>query len=107
MLTEWIDWRAIFFINVPIGAALAAGVLRTVDADGERLRWRGLDLPGALVATASLAALLYAISGADDAGWTSAKTLGLGGAALTGLAIFALLELRTALPLLRIRRLRD
>ena len=107
MLTEWIDWRAIFFINVPIGAALAAGLLRTVDADGERLRWRGLDLPGALVATASLAALLYAISGADDAGWTSAKTLGLGGAAMIGLAIFALLELRTRQPLLRITRLRD
>jgi hypothetical protein len=59
------------------------------------------------VATASLAALLYALSGADDAGWTSAKTLGLGGASMVGLAAFALLELRTALPLLRIRRLRD
>ncbi|HKH13352.1 MAG TPA: MFS transporter [Solirubrobacterales bacterium] len=107
MLTEWIDWRAIFFINVPIGAALAAGVLRTVPADGKRPRWSGLDLRGALVATASLAALLYALSGADDAGWTSAKTLGLGGASMVGLAAFALLELRTALPLLRIRRLRD
>src|SRR5215216_4365790 len=107
MLTEWIDWRAIFFINVPIGALLAAGVLRTVPADTRPPRWRGLDLRGALVATASLAALLYALSGADDAGWTSAKTLGLGGASMVGLAAFALLELRTALPLLRIRRLRD
>jgi EmrB/QacA subfamily drug resistance transporter len=107
MLTEWIDWRAIFFINAPIGALLAAGVLRTVPADGERPRWRGLDLRGALVATASLAALLYALSGAADAGWTSARTLGFGGGGLGGLALFALLELRTAQPLLRIERLAD
>jgi EmrB/QacA subfamily drug resistance transporter len=105
MLTDWIDWRAIFFINAPIGVLLAGGVLRTVSADAESPRWRGLDLRGALVATASLAALLYAISGADDAGWTAARTLGFGGAALAGLVAFAALELRTAQPLLRIQRL--
>jgi EmrB/QacA subfamily drug resistance transporter len=107
MLTEWIDWRAIFFINVPIGVLLAPGVMRAVQADTARPRWRGLDLRGALVATASLAALLYAISGADDAGWISAKTLGFGAAGLLGLAGFALLELRTTQPLLRIQRLAD
>lgn len=107
MLTEWIDWRSIFFINAPIGALLAAAVLRTVPADTERPRWRGLDLRGALLATASLAALLYAISGADDAGWTSARTLAFGGGALAGLAGFALLELRAAQPLLHISRLGD
>jgi EmrB/QacA subfamily drug resistance transporter len=107
MLTDWIDWRAIFFINAPIGVLLAGGVLRTVSADAESPRWRGLDLRGALVATASLAALLYAISGADDAGWTAARTLVFGGAALTGLAAFAALELRTARPLLRLQRLGD
>ncbi len=107
MLTQWIDWRAIFFINAPIGLLLAAGVLRTVPADMERPRWRGLDLRGALVATASLAALLYAISGADDSGWASARTLGFGGAGMLGLAVFAELELQTRQPLLRIGRLAD
>jgi EmrB/QacA subfamily drug resistance transporter len=107
MLTEWVDWRAIFFINAPIGALLGAGVLRAVPADNDRPRWRGLDLRGALVATTSLAALLYALSGADDAGWISAQTLGFGGAAAVGLSAFAVLELRTAQPLLRIGRLAD
>jgi|SRR5215211_1001922 len=107
VLTDWIDWRAIFFINVPIGALVAIGVLRLVGADSGPARSRGLDLRGALVATASLAALLYAIAGADDAGWTAARTLGIGGAALAGLGAFALLEMRTAWPLLRLGRLAD
>jgi hypothetical protein len=76
-------------------------------ADAKRPQWRGLDLRGALLATASLGALVYAISQAPDNGWTSAQTLGIGAAALTGLALFAALELRTIQPLLRVQRLTD
>ena len=43
-------------------------------------RWRGLDLRGAALATASFGALVYALSQASDAGWTSTQTLGIGGA---------------------------
>jgi EmrB/QacA subfamily drug resistance transporter len=107
MLTEWIDWRAIFFVNLPIGALVAIGVPRVVRADAEPARWTGLDLRGALVATASLAALLYALAGADAAGWTAARTLALGGAGLAGLGAFAVLERRVASPLLRVQRLAD
>src|SRR5689334_1107685 len=107
MLTDWVDWRAIFFINVPIGAVVAIGVLRTVPADAERPSTKGLDLRGALVATASLASLLYALAGADDAGWTGARTLAFGAAGLAGLAAFAVVERRTARPLLRVERLAD
>jgi EmrB/QacA subfamily drug resistance transporter len=107
VLTEWVDWRAIFFVNVPIGALLAVGVSRTVRPDAEPARWQGLDLRGALVATASLAGLLYALAGADDAGWLAPRTLGLGVAALAGLGAFAALERRTARPLLRVERLAD
>jgi EmrB/QacA subfamily drug resistance transporter len=105
-LTEF-DWRAIFFINVPVGAVLAMATLKVVRPDRARPQWRGLDLHGALLATASLAALVYAISQADTAGWTSAQTLVVGGAALVGLAAFAALEIRTATPLLRVQRLAD
>src|SRR5687767_13024774 len=68
-LTELVDWRAIFFINLPIGALLAAGAMHIIPADTARPRWRGLDLRGALVATASLGALVYALSQAETAGW--------------------------------------
>jgi EmrB/QacA subfamily drug resistance transporter len=106
-LTELVDWRAIFFINLPIGVALAAAAARIVPRDTASPRWRGLDLRGALVATASIAGLVYAASQAEVAGWGSAQTLGVGAASLLGLAAFTVLELRTAEPLLRVQRLRD
>jgi EmrB/QacA subfamily drug resistance transporter len=106
-LTELVDWRLIFLINLPVGLALAAGALKIVPADAAPPRWRGLDLRGALLATLSLGALVFAASQADSAGWASAQTLGLGAAALAGLAAFAALELRTDLPLLRVQRLAD
>ncbi|MBA3261302.1 MAG: MFS transporter [Thermoleophilaceae bacterium] len=105
-LTE-LDWRAIFIINLPVGLVLAVAALRVVPTDSARPRWRGLDLRGALLATVSLAGLVYAISQADSAGWTSPQTLGIGAAALLGLAGFAALEARTAQPLLRVQRLAD
>src|SRR5215216_100732 len=101
MLTE-LDWRAIFFINLPVGLALAVVAIRVVPADPARPEWRGLDLRGAALATASFAGLVYAISQAAAAGWTSAQTLVIGAAGLAGLAAFAALELRTRKPLLQV-----
>jgi hypothetical protein len=106
-LTELVDWRAIFLINLPVGIGVAVAATAAIPADVARPQWRGLDLRGALVATASLAALVYALSQAVDAGWTSKQTLGLGVAGLVGLAGFAALELRTHTPLLTVARLGD
>ncbi len=106
-LTELVDWRLIFLINLPVGIALAHGALKIVPADSLRPRWRGLDLRGALLATLSLGALVFAASQADSAGWASTQTLGLGALALVGLAAFAALELRVAQPLLVVQRLAD
>src|SRR5215212_6516102 len=83
-LTELVDWRAIFLINLPIGIALAAAATRIVPSDTARPRWRGLDLRGALVGTASIAGLVYAASRAEGAGWTSTQTLGVGAASVLG-----------------------
>jgi EmrB/QacA subfamily drug resistance transporter len=105
-LTE-LDWRAIFLINLPVGLVLAVVARRIVPADAARPSWHGLDLRGAAVATASLAALVYAISQANSAGWTAVQTLGIGVMALLGLAGFVALERRTARPLLRVERLGD
>jgi EmrB/QacA subfamily drug resistance transporter len=106
-LTELLDWRAIFFINLPVGVLLAAGAMKFLPTDHKRPQWRGLDLRGALLATGSLGAFVYAMSQAESAGWTSTQTLGLVAAATTGLAGFAALEIRTAQPLLRVQRLTD
>jgi EmrB/QacA subfamily drug resistance transporter len=105
-LTE-LDWRAIFYINLPVGVVLAAAAVKVVPADLARPQWRGLDLRGAALATVSFAALVYAISQADTAGWTSAQTLGIGAGGLAGLAGFVALERRVSQPLLRVQRLTD
>ena len=107
VLTELIDWRLIFFINLPVAAALAYGARKVVPADAEKPRWRGLDLRGAVLATGSMAAIVYAITQAESAGWISRQTLGIGGLGIVGLAAFAVCERRTAQPLLNIERLRD
>ena len=107
VLTELVDWRAIFFVNLPVGVLLAARAVHVLPADAFRPQWRGLDLRGALLATASLGALVYALSQAESAGWASTQTLGLGAAALAGLAAFTALVLRTRRPLLRVQRLAD
>ncbi|HET8756608.1 MAG TPA: MFS transporter [Solirubrobacteraceae bacterium] len=107
VLTELVSWRAIFFINLPVGVLVAAGALHVVPADRHRARWTGLDVRGALLATAGLGGLVFALSQAQTAGWASAQTLGAGSAALLVLALFVALELRTATPLLRVQRLAD
>jgi EmrB/QacA subfamily drug resistance transporter len=107
VLTEWIDWRAIFFVNLPVAALVGGALPRLVPADAESPRWRGLDLRGALLATASLASILYALSDASDIGWSAARTLILGAVGTAGLAAFVALERRTAQPLLRLERLAE
>ena len=89
VLTELVGWQAIFLINLPIGIALAVAARRMIPADTAPPQWRGLDLPGALLATAEPRRLVFALSQAADTGWTSAQTVILVAAGLAGLAAFA------------------
>ncbi len=107
VLTELAGWQAIFVINLPIGLALAVAARRMIPTDTSTPQWRGLDLPGALLATASLGAVVFALSQAADIGWTSTRTVVLLSAGLAGLVAFVLVERRSARPLLRIERLAD
>ena len=106
LLTEF-DWRLIFYVNLPVAAALAIAALKIIPADTQKPRWNGLDLRGAAFATTSLGAIVFAITQGESAGWTSTQThlIGLGG--LAGLLVFAVFERRTETPLLRVERLVD
>jgi EmrB/QacA subfamily drug resistance transporter len=107
VLTQFTDWRTIFYVNLPVAAALFIASLTVVPADTQKPRWRGLDLAGAALATTSLGAIVYGITQAHDAGWTSIQThvCGIGG--LAGLVAFAIYELHIETPLLHVERLAD
>lgn len=107
VLTQLADWRAIFYINIPVALVVALAGRHVVPADGWAPRWRGLDLRGAVVATGGLAALVYALTQAESNGWTAGRTLAFGIVGLAALAVFAFLEREAATPLLRVQRLRD
>src|SRR5690348_10169823 len=66
VLTEVGDWRLIFYVNIPVAIGLAVAALHVIPRDDARPRWRGLDAPGALLGTASIATLVYAITQANQ-----------------------------------------
>jgi EmrB/QacA subfamily drug resistance transporter len=108
LLTSYLNWSWIFFINVPVGAvaiALTPALLRESRAD---LGHRHFDVAGATSVTGGLMLLVYALTRATSDGWGSATTLLLlvGSAAL--ILAFIAIELRSRSPLLpmRIFRLR-
>src|ERR671912_656340 len=107
LLTEVADWRMIFYVNLPVAGPVAIAPLRVIPADVRKPRWRGLDLRGALLATASFGAIVFAITQGESAGWTSLQTLAVGMGGVAGLLAFAALERRTHAPLLKIERLAD
>ena len=103
-LTQYLSWRWILFVNVPIGIVLflvARLYLRESKAEGPRQQ---LDLAGSITVTAGLLALVYTIVHTDEVSWTSASTLITGSIALVLLAAFVLTEARLAThPLVPLR----
>jgi EmrB/QacA subfamily drug resistance transporter len=100
VLTEYASWPWVFFINIPIAAAVLL-LTRSVMPAG--MAGRGsLDLAGATTATLGLGAVVFAIVRAPEAGWTSGSTLlaGLGGLALLG--VFVALQATLRQPLMRL-----
>jgi EmrB/QacA subfamily drug resistance transporter len=99
VLTEYVGWQWIFFVNIPIAAvtlALVPRYVRESRADGLR---RHFDSFGAVTVTASLMLLVFGLTQANRVGWGSAQTIGvfIGSAVL--MAIFLANETRSQSPL--------
>ena len=109
VLTSSLDWHWIFLVNIPIGVAVVALSFRLLPGSHERVADQRLDVAGALTVTGSLMLAVYAIVNGNQNGWTSARTLGLLGAAVALLALFLWVESRVSSPLmpLRLFRLRN
>jgi EmrB/QacA subfamily drug resistance transporter len=98
ILTSGPGWRWIFLINLPIGVAMVALVLRYIPRSAPTHRGH-TDVLGAVTVTAGLMAVVYAINRSVDNGWTSGSTLGFLAAGAALLVLFVAVERRSASPL--------
>ena len=106
ILTSAFGWRSVLFVNVPIGIVAAILSQKYLANNPGRAMDKHLDLPGALSVTSGLILLVYALTNAANAGFTSIQTilpLGLGALVLTG---FVAVEYRSKSPLMPLAFLR-
>jgi len=105
ILTDALSWEWIFFVNVPVGvlAIVLAPILLDESRDSSV---KTFDLPGAVLVTAGLSSLVYAITQAGRDGWLAATTIGFAVVSLALLAAFVGWELRHPEPLMRFGLLR-
>ncbi|MDB5161437.1 MAG: hypothetical protein JWO96_817, partial [Candidatus Saccharibacteria bacterium] len=104
VLTQYLDWRWNFFVNVPVGILVVLAATRLLPHHiGEENKKMKLDLPGAVTATAGLMALVYGLSKAPNAGWGSTTVVGFLILSVALMAAFIIRERRTDQPLLNLR----
>src|SRR5215468_5945613 len=77
ILTKYLGWEWIFFVNVPVGAVVLALTYPIVPESHADLGHRRFDVAGAISVTGGLALFVYAISKAPEVGWASGQTIGL------------------------------
>ncbi|MFJ8044244.1 MFS transporter [Kitasatospora sp. NPDC096147] len=103
LLTEHLNWRWTFYVNIPFAlVAIAGAVLVISEPAGSRNRNK-LDVPGVLLVTSGLVALVYGFTTAEKDGWSAGLTIGLFIAAAVLLAAFVVVESKVSAPLLPLR----
>ena len=100
VLTSYVGWEWIFFVNVPIGLGALFLVPRFVTESKAEGLTRHFDSLGAATVTGGLMLLVYGLTQTTNYGWTSVRTLGAMLAALVLLGAFILIELRSRSPLM-------
>jgi EmrB/QacA subfamily drug resistance transporter len=100
-LTQWVSWRWVLFVNVPIGIAVVA-LARIVIQETPRNR-APFDLLGALTSTAGMASLVFAFVRAATSGWSDVETLAAFAIGAVLLVAFVLTERRAASPITPLR----
>jgi len=105
VLTNYLGWEAVFFVNVPLALGAALAALTIIPKDPPRERGRSFDLAGALTATVGFTALVLGVVQGPAAGWGSAQTIAelLGGVLFVG--VFLLVEGRATDPLMPLQLL--
>ena len=98
ILTSYVSWRWIFFINVPIAAIVLFLAPRALHESSTSTG--KLDVPGAVTVTGGMLCLVYGLSNASSHSWSSVSTVGFLAALGILLIIFGLIERRSAAPLM-------
>ncbi|MFD5701087.1 MFS transporter [Streptomyces lasiicapitis] len=107
VLTERFGWPAVFYVNVPLAGLVALAALYVVPRDPARGERRRFDLPGALSVTAGSTLLVFGLVEGPELGWGDPLVVGAFAAAAVFLAAFAVIEARSADPLMPFRLFRN
>jgi EmrB/QacA subfamily drug resistance transporter len=107
LLTRYIGWETIFYLNVPIALAALALAPRIVPESRLKTARRSFDPLGATTVTGGLLLLVYGLSRAPQVGWGSAETIALFASSAAALVAFVVIESRVAQPLMPLRIFRS
>ena len=99
ILTEYLGWEWVLWVNFPIGIAAAALAPRLIAESRAEQEVRTFDVAGATTITLGLSALVFALLDAEDAGWGSTQTIGVLALSAILLIAFVAIERRSRAPL--------
>ncbi|MFE7811490.1 MFS transporter [Streptomyces sp. NPDC057433] len=105
LLTDYLSWRWVLLVNVPIGVVLLTGAVLCLPVHRGGLA-RRLDVSGAVLVTSGVAALAYGITASESQGWSSGRAMLPIAAGLVALVLFVRIQARTAEPLVPLRLFR-
>ncbi|WP_369215524.1 MFS transporter [Streptomyces flavofungini] len=106
-LTEYLNWRWTFFVNIPFAVIAALGAYFVIREPAGTRNRSTLDIPGVVLSTLGLVALVYGFTRAESDGWSDAVTVTMFVASAVLLAAFALTEAKVKSPLLPLRVLTE
>ncbi|MEO3976149.1 MFS transporter [Streptomyces sp. CAU 1734] len=106
-LTEYLNWRWTFYVNIPFAIVAAVGAYLVIREPESARNRSSLDVPGVILSTLGLVALVYGFTRAEHAGWSDGLTVGMFIASAVLLAAFVVTESKVKAPLLPLRVLTE
>ncbi|MFG2722736.1 MFS transporter [Streptomyces sp. NPDC048416] len=102
-LTEYLNWRWTFFVNIPFAIVAAVGAYLVIREPAGTRNRSPLDVPGVILSSTGLVALVYGFTRAESAGWSDSLTISMFIASAVLLTAFVTLEAKVRHPLLPLR----
>ena len=106
VLTQYLNWRWCLYVNLAFAVPAALAAMPLLHNEIPAIRSR-IDIPGALTATAGLFAIVYGLANSETSGWADPVTIGMLAASVVLLALFVVIQTRSANPLLPLRVVLD